>query len=363
VAAFRGRYPDWDVVFSTNTDTGADRLRGLYPGATVFFMPVDFSCCVAAALRRVKPTVVLLVELEVWPNFMRACRRRGVATAVVNGRIGERSRRWFGRLGWLCPGMWQGLTVCCARSDDDVAGFRSVGVPPERVVDCGSLKYDALALTPDEEKTAALREQFALTPQAQVLVGGSTWPGEEAALAAAYDELRPRHPGLRLIIVPRHIERAAQAEADVAAAGLPVVRKTVLDTGRRAAGSDDVIVVDTVGDLAACYGLAACAFVGRSLVAPGGGQNMMEPAGLGLPVLVGPYTGNFEPEMAMLAAAGGIVVVGEELTQAVDRLLSDRGEARRIGEAARGVVLGARGSAARTLDRLASLFDGATEAG
>jgi len=358
VAGLQARHPTWDVVFSTNTDTGADRLRELYPGATVFYMPLDFSACVRATFRRVRPSLVLLVELEVWPNFLEVCRDRGVPVGIVNGRIGTGSRRSLRALSRLCRRLWEPVRVCCARSRDDAEGFVSAGMPPERVFDCGSLKYDALRAGPDAEEVARLRALFGFETGAPVLVAGSTHAGEEAVLGAAYANLRRKHPGLRMVVVPRHVERAAEAVAELEGEALPVVRKTALDGGRAVAGGDEVIVLDTVGELAACYGLAACAFVGRSLVPPGGGQNMMEPVALGLPVVVGPHTGNFKPEMALLRRANGIVEVqdGAGLEAALGRLLGDPATARRVGDAGRAVIEASRGATQRTLDRLAPLL-------
>lgn len=357
VAEFRRRHANWDVVFSTNTDTGAARLRGLYPRAAVFYMPLDFSPCVRLALGRVRPSVILLVELEIWPNFMRACDRRGIPVAIVSGRIGERSRRGLRRLHLLCRWLWRPVRVCCARSADDARGFVEAGLPAERVFDCGSLKYGALATPPAPARVERLRALFAIGPNDTVLVAGSTHEGEEAILAGIYRRLKPRHARLRMVVAPRHVERARAAASAVSAAGLPVARMTALQGGD-AAGPDDVIVVDTVGDLRACYALADCAFVGRSLAAPGGGQNMMEPAALGVPVLVGPHTGNFRPEMAVLQEVGAVLAVadGDELTARIDGLLSEPDFARQMGEAGRAVVEGSRGATLRTMDRLEALL-------
>ena len=352
------RFPGWQVVFSTNTDTGAQRLRELYPDAVVFYMPFDLSACVRRALQRVRPRAVVLVELEVWPNFLLACSRMGVPVAVINGRIGERSRlRLRGLLGWL-PRMWGAVRLCCARSEDDAAGFRQAGLPAVAVCVTGSLKYDLLPAAPDTGKARRLAALFGIEPGAPMLMAGSTHAGEEAILADVYRELKAGRPGLRMVVVPRHVERAAEAASALAARGLPVARKTDLDAGR-SAPPGAVIVVDTIGELADCYALATCAFVGRSLLAPGGGQNMMEPAGLGVPVIVGPYTGNFKPEMKVLLKRGAAVVVadGRELAAVAARLLDDPAEAQRMGSAGRAVIAESRGATERTLERLAPLLE------
>ncbi len=361
VPELRRLYPGWDIVFSTNTDTGADRLRALYPDHTVFFMPLDITWCVGRAFRRIRPTAVVLVELEVWPNFLEQCRRRGVPVAIVNGRISSRSSRRLRVGNRLLRHLWDAVEVCCARSAADAAGFVAAGVPEDRVFNCGSLKYDVLPAAPDPARVRALATQFGIQAGAPVFVAGSTHDGEETVIAAAYRDLRIKHPTLRLVVVPRHIERAAAVRSLLLARGFTVSAKTALDQAGEKAGGDDVILVDTIGDLIACYALADVVFVGRSLVRPGGGQNMMEPAVLGKPVLVGPHTSNFRPEMRLLKERGGVRVVEDraQLTGQADILLSDKGRAERMGKRARRAVEESRGATERTLGRLRPVLDAA----
>jgi 3-deoxy-D-manno-octulosonic-acid transferase len=358
VERLRELRPNWDIVFSTNTDTGLDRLRALYPGATVFFMPADFSVCVRRTFRRIRPTIVLLVELEVWPNFMYITQEQHVPVGIVSGRIGARSRKGLRRLNRICD-LWSSVKVCCARSADDQDGFVAAGITPSRVFNCGSLKYDALRTNIIRERDIYLRKLFSITTGAPVLVAGSTAPGEEEALARIYLELRRRHADLRMIVIPRHIERVDDAEKAFTSLGLGVARKGHLEAHDLQAGPDDVVLVDTIGDLVDCYGLSDCVFVGRSLLKPGGGQNMMEPAALGKPVVVGPYTGNFRPEMRLLRDASGISVVANEaeLAAEFDLLLSNKDNAQRMGRYARGVVTASRGVVDRTMTKLDPLFE------
>jgi len=357
VERFRQRHPHWDIVFSTFTDTGADRLRELYPDCTVFYWPLDLSPCTDAALRRVRPDAVLLVELEAWPNFMLGCRARGIPVAIVSGRINPASVRTLRGLSRLCGRIWDAVSLCCARSASDAERFEQAGMPRERIVETGSLKYDVLTLEIDPARQAELRALFALAQDAPVIVAGSTHPGEDAVLCRVRERLAERHPGVRLILVPRHIERAAAVARELGAAGVPVARKTELESGAAADGTE-VILVDTIGDLTACYALATVAFVGRSLLPPGGGQNMMEPAALGKPVAVGPWNGNFEPEMELLRARNAVCVVeGEDaLAKELDRLLSDPEAAGRLGERAREAVLESRGAAERTLEEIQAVL-------
>ncbi len=358
VAEIRRRRPGWEIVFSTNTDTGARRLEELYPESRVFYMPLDFSFCVGRALERVRPSMVLLVELEIWPNFLEACRARHVPVAIVSGRIGRGSRRLLRVLNRLWPHLWDGVRICCARSREDAAGFRAVGMCEEAVCTSGSLKYDALRTDFRPAELEQMARTFAIEPGDPVLVAGSTHRGEEAALAGAYRDLKIKHRRLRLIIAPRHIERAAQIRAALRSRGFSIAEKTVLDAEQRSAPEDAVILLDTIGELTKCYALATCAFVGRSLNPPGGGQNMMEPAALGKPVLVGPHTGNFRPEMRLLRENDAVLAVRDraELVRELDRLLSNPDQAGTIGRAARSVILESQGATERTLTKLEGVF-------
>ncbi len=354
VNQLREKHDELDIVFSTFTDTGAERLRKLYPDATVFYWPLDLSCCVDEALRRISPDAVLLVEQELWPNFLLGCRRTQIPVGIINGRIRPSSTRFVRGIGRLLRGLFDPIQLCCARSDGDAQRYREAGIPESRICVTGSLKYDAMPTQVASGKVDRLSALFGIDKNAPVLVGGSTHPGEESVLCNIWDRLRKQHPALRLILVPRHIERAAELERTLEASGFEVARKTALEKGKNPEGTDTVILVDTIGDLVTCYGMATCVFVGRSLHEPGGGQNMMEPAGLGIPVVVGPHTGNFRPEMAMLRAWGGVVEVGSEieLEREVDELLSDAVRRRNVGERGQQAVRSNKGATRMTRNAL-----------
>lgn len=358
VRKFRETHADWEVVFSTFTDTGAERLHKLYPDCRVFYWPLDLSFCVENSLQRVRPSAVVLVELEVWPNFMDACARRGVPVCVVNGRISQGASHTLRCVSRLVRRLWDPLKLCCARSGVDARRFGEAGIEKDRVANLGSLKYDALTMQADADKVEKLREQFRLNPDAPVLVAGSTHSGEEDVLCQVYIELKREFPDLRLIMVPRHIERAEKVAARIGSLNLPLSRKTELDADRTVVTGEEVILVDTIGDLVACYELASCVFVGRSLKAPGGGQNMMEPAALGKPVIVGQYTGNFDPEMALLKQKDAVIEVqnAEDLWRQCHRLLSDPEFAAALGRRARAAVLRSQGATERTLHRLEDML-------
>jgi 3-deoxy-D-manno-octulosonic-acid transferase len=351
VRLFQQRHEGWEVIFSTFTDTGAQRLRKLYPDCEVFYWPLDLSCCVDRALDRIRPEAVLLVEQELWPNFLLGCRERRVPVGIVNGRMRARSVPLVRGIGRLVRDMWEPVRMCCARSEADGRRYGQAGLDAERIEVVGSLKYEAL---PDEvapEVVAGLRKLFGLSGREPVLVAGSTHPGEEIVLCRIWRRLRRKHPDLRLVVVPRHIERAGVLADELENEGLEVARKTELDAGSSAPDEDAVILVDTIGDLVGCYGLATCAFVGRSLQQPGGGQNMMEPAALGVPVIVGQHTGNFGPEMEVLQGRDAVIEVADqqELEQVLDVLLADAAYRVELGERARRTIRENQGAAMATL--------------
>lgn len=357
VRKIRQQYPGWELAFSTFTDTGADRLARLYPDSPVFYWPLDISFCVRSALKRVDPDLVLLVEQELWPNFLCECGRRRIPVAVINGRINAGSVRLLNVLRTWRRDMFNALRVCCVRSAMDGARFARAGVPAERIVNTGSLKYDSLLLEPDREKVEAIRRLFNLRNGELVLVAGSTHPGEDEVICHIWSRLRDEI-NLRLVLVPRHIERVPWLVKRLSDAGLEPVTKSDLEKKQERADPGDVIVVDTIGDLASCYAICDCAFVGRSLFPPGGGQNMMEPAALGKPTVVGCYTGNFEPEMELLLDEGAVLQVFDEssLYDALKGLFENRQNARAMGDRARRAVLNSRGAADRSLVALEGLL-------
>ncbi len=350
----RSEYPRTDIVFSSCTDTGVERLRELYPGDGVFFFPCDLSFCVNAALERVKPSALLLVEQEIWPNMLLACNRRRIPVAILNGRMNELSSRLVRCLLRLLPQAREAIKLCCARSRTDAGRFEYAGIDGERITETGSLKYEALDTTGNNDSISRLMKTFRIQPGEGVLVGGSTHDREETALADAWRSLRRDHPSLRLVIAPRHIERAGRVAKALRKSGYMAERKTELENRDGAVSQDTVIIVDTIGELVPCYALATVAFVGRSLFPPGGGQNMMEPAALGKAVVVGAHTGNFRPEMEVLCAASAVEVVRNlsELRETLHRLLKNRARARALGRRAQRAVIANRGATRRSVEEL-----------
>ncbi|MBX6316514.1 MAG: 3-deoxy-D-manno-octulosonic acid transferase, partial [Isosphaeraceae bacterium] len=296
VAELLRRRPNWEVVISTTTITGLGVARRTFPDLVTFYAPLDFSWSARCAVERVRPTVLALVELELWPNLVWAAKQFGARVAIINARMSLRSHRGYRRLrGPLGPTLRR-LDAVAAQTDEYAARFVDLGVPRPKVRVTGSVKYDGLETDRGNARTIALRKALGLGPADLVFVAGSTMEGEEAAALAAYRAARERHPRLRLVLVPRHAERFDRVAAWLEAQGERVVRRsrpeeTAAASSRRL-DPPPIILVDTIGELSAVWGLADVAFVGGSLYPGRGGQNMMEPAAFGAAVLFGPYTSN-----------------------------------------------------------------------
>jgi 3-deoxy-D-manno-octulosonic-acid transferase len=344
VARLRKARPELALHVTTTTMAGRENAETSFPDARVSYFPLDFGGSVRRALRRVRPVGVVLVELEVWPNFVRRCVREGVPIAVVNGRMSERS---FGRYrfwGWFFRPVFRRLAAVGVQNDTYAGRLRDLGSAP---VVTGNLKYDAaLSFDPAVEERS-WREQLALG-DAPVLVAGSTHDPEERILLDTYKKLRKTFPGLRLILAPRHLDRLGEVQKAVESADLKCYKKTQLSP----AGSvDGVILLDTVGELSRVYSAATAVFIGGTFCARGG-QNMLEPASLGKPVVSGPSLSNFEEIARTLVDAGGMRVVDNpvDLAGALTELLRDPARAREIGARSVEAVRAGRGAIDRTMD-------------
>jgi 3-deoxy-D-manno-octulosonic-acid transferase len=355
------RRPGWELVVSTTTTTGLALARRTYPDLVTFYAPLDFSWATRRAVSRVRPTVLALVELELWPNLVRAAKEAGAGVAIINGRLSNRSHRGYRRLrGPLGPTLRR-LDAVAAQTEEYAARFVDLGVPRQRVRVTGSVKYDGLEGDRNNPRTLNLRRVLGLDPADLVFVAGSTMEGEEAAALAAYRDARRTHPRLRLVIVPRHAERFDRVAEWLEEQGEPVLRRSWLNPPERRADRPPVLLVDTIGELSAVWGLADVAFVGGSLLPGRGGQNMMEPAAYGASVLFGPHTGNFRETVEQLLGRGGARRVADagELADALRDDLDDPEAAAVRGAAGRSYVLAQNGAAERTLAELDRLVEAA----
>lgn len=349
------RYPDHRLLVSTTTATGQQVAQQLRPAAdAVFYAPLDLPACVAGTLDRVAPRLLVLVDTEIWPNLLRACRRRGVRIVIVNGRLSDRSLRGYRLVRGFMRRVLAGVDRVCAQDPLWAERFTALGLPRERIAVTGSLKFDAAAgVAP--EAVDALRRRFAFAAQRPVIIAASTLRGEEQPVLRAFARVRRTFADALLIMAPRRPERFAPAAAAAAGAGFAVVLRSDLDEA--GAAPADVVVLDTLGELPALFPLATVVFVGGSLV-PAGGHNVLEPAACGRPILFGPHMRNFAGVVEPLLARGGAREVRstEELGAALETLLGDAGRRAALGAAARALVDSQQGAASRTLDAIGDLL-------
>jgi len=349
IKGLREDYPGFEVVVSTTTNTGEAVARSLYPDLCVVRFPVDISWIVARFMKLIAPTVVVLIELEIWPNFLRHANRYGAPVCVVNGRITERSYRSYRLFRNLMP-QFNRISLFVAQDDAYAARFGRLVGTSERIRVCGNIKVDGLTIgrvTPAIE----LAEELGLGGNQDVLVAGSTHAPEEKLLTEAW---RAAAPDSRLILVPRHPERAKDIVAQLAALRVSAQRWTDLRAGREVPDPSRPLVVDTIGELERIYGLADLVFIGGSLI-PHGGQNMLEPAAQGRAVFYGPHVKNFYQEAALLEEAGGSRRLQDdsELAGVMRELMADADLRRRMGTAGLGVVEAQTGATLLTLEALA----------
>jgi len=355
VRSLRQRLRGHRIVLSTTTAAGQALARRTVPEAdAVFFAPLDWPPPVRHALAAVRPALLVLVETELWPNLIRHARRAGARVAVVNGRISPRSFRRYRIVRAPLRGVLGEVDLFLMQAEAHAERIRALGAPPGRVRVTGNLKFDALGDQPQTSEALArlLRDG---RPDRPLWVAGSTVAGEEQHVLHALREVRARVSDVRLVLAPRHPERFAEVAALVERAGFAVARRSAL--GDRPWTDGDVLVLDTMGELADVYPLATVVFVGGSLE-PAGGHNVLEPAVAGKAVIVGPHMENFQEIADEFSGQDALVRVASagELGAAVADLLADPERRRAVGERARALVLRNRGALAGTLDALAELL-------
>ncbi|MCG3183125.1 MAG: 3-deoxy-D-manno-octulosonic acid transferase [Planctomycetes bacterium] len=366
LAALRTRHPDHDIVITYTTKTAAEIAARDFGDYYHCYSPVDLSWVVAKFFRVLKPKLLILVELELWPNWLMHARRIGVPVLLANGRISEMSFGNYRRFKWLLQPAYDAISIWAMQDETYAERARELsGVPgPEsrveskdtglgtrdagHVIVAGNLKYDSLKGEPDAEKAALFRGLFSLDDR-PVLVCGSTHPGEHEIIV----EMLPRL-GCRCVIVPRHPERYESVRELLNKAGIRWVNRSALSPEQRAP-ADAVILLDTMGELAAVYAVADVVFIGGSLI-PHGGQNMAEPVALGKATLFGPHTHNFKATVRELKEIGGAIEVqdGAELEREIKSLLQDPARREKIGKAGQARLLASRGA----LQRYLELIDG-----
>jgi 3-deoxy-D-manno-octulosonic-acid transferase len=361
VAAFESDHPGTPLVISAFTATGLATARKLYAGHRIVPLPVDFSFVVARFLRRFNPRLLVVAESEFWPNLLGVAADRGVAAALVNGKMSAKSFRMHRRTR-LVPRALSKFALLAVQTEEHAERFAALGVARSRLHVTGNMKYDLAPPSGSAHGAAALRAALGYTAAEVVIIGGSLHDQEDEALLDAFAAARSTFAETALVIVPRYPADAELVEQRTRARGFAVARKTAIDAGTvRAPGRRGVLIVDTVGELGRLYAIADLAFVGGSLFFRGankGGHNLMEPAILGVPVLFGPYNFSFKETVDDLTAAdaGKLVRDAAELKAAVVALVADRDGRRALGMRAQRVVDAGRGATQRNYALLSKLL-------
>jgi len=384
VEQLENRFGDFEIVISTTTDTGFAGANTLFGAKhTIIYFPFDFSWIMKRAFRNIRPSICLLMELEVWPNLVQIAKRLDVPVVVVNGRMSDKSFSRYSKIKPIAKKIFQKLSLILAQTDEYAQRFRGIGVPDERVIVTGSLKYDTAQITDRIEGADTLAAQLNIGDERLWVVGG-TGNEEEKLLLDVYKNLKEQDQfgDLRLVIVPRKPERFNEVAQLIGDAGFDFVRysslknahapetdKTPVSLGdnpprhsernevERRISKQAVILGDTMGDLRKFYSLATIIFVGRSLV-PMGGSDMMEAAALGKCTIFGPHASNFKQTVDALLEGQGAVMVKDkqDLLETMRKCLTGPDFAERIAQNGREVIRKNQGATARTIDQIAKLL-------
>lgn len=356
IEELKNTFLDFEIVISTTTDTGFARATNIFGEYfKVFYFPFDFSCIMLRAFRRIRPSICLLMEQEVWPNFVNFAQQSDVPVIVVNGRISDKAFARYEKLKLISKIIYRKVTLILAQTDQYAQRFITIGTPAEKVIVTGSLKYDTAQTEDKVDGTDALAAQLNITDE-RLWVAGATGPGEEKILLDVFKNLigRQQFSDLRLVIVPRKPERFDEVAQLIKDTGFDFVRYSdIKNTDAKSSEKTPVILGDTMGDLRKFYSLAAIIFVGRSLV-PMGGSDMMEATALGKPTIFGPHAFNFRQTVDALLKDEGAVMVKDEqdLLQTMQKCLTDIDFAQKIAKNGQGVIKKNQGATAKTINQI-----------
>ena len=348
VAELRRRHPRWQIFFSTLTNTGyrlaCQRIKG---ADRIFFVPFDFGWSIRKVLKAVQPSVLVLAESEFWPNLLRLSHQRGVAVILANGRISDRSFRRYKVLKRLAARLWAFVDFFLVQTQQDKIRLEELGADPDRVKVTGNLKSEIRLKAWSPAEIGRMKTRIGLPRGARLVVAGSTREGEEALLLEGFRATRRRDEGVFLILAPRHPGRVDEVERTCRSAGWTVGRRTTCRAGQKW----DVLIIDTLGELAGFYALSDAAFVGGSLV-PWGGHNILEPAFYGRPVFFGPYMHNFAHLARTFVESGGAKVMRTKADIARLFDLRDPRSLKAQGVRAKRTLVSLQGATARTIESI-----------
>lgn len=345
LAALKNTYPEHPLVISNMTETGRSIALKLADVDACIYFPFDFSFAVNRLLAELKPALVIIVETELWPNFLRCAHSFSIPVAVVNGRISDRSFRSYLRFRSFFSGILGYVDAFCMQSEEDARRIIAIGAPAEKVSVTRNLKYDISFSGVDWEEKRRIREKFKIPENVFVFTAGSTHKGEDEYVLSAYESLRKSGAAVLLVLVPRHPERAGEVGAASEKSGLRPVLRSALSGHAGRLGADEFLLVDTVGELFSLYTVSDLVFVGGSLV-PVGGHNPLEPSSQGVPVLFGPHMSNFRDIATLSVGYGAAMEVPdpEALRQTVMDLYGNKDACLKMGEGGRRLLSDQAGS-------------------
>jgi 3-deoxy-D-manno-octulosonic-acid transferase len=346
------RFPQHRIVISTTTDTGQKLAQSRFGGENVFYFPLDFGFAIRPYLRLLRPELIVIAETEFWPNFLRLAHASGARIAVVNARISDRSRPGYRRFRWLLAGVLRQVDLFLTQTAEDARRLEEIGANAEKVQVTGNLKFDVPA-PPTAAVVASLRAALQRGDTSPVIVCGSTVDGEEPLLLQAFRNVLASYPRAALILAPRHPERFGEVAELLDTLGIRFWRRSLWSGDPITSG---VLLIDTIGELAALYALADVAFVGGSLV-PRGGHNIIEPALHGVPIVVGNHTENFRDIVGLFQSRNAVRVVGPaELPLVLMELISNPAEREELGRRGAETLRAQMGATQKTVQALEKLL-------
>ena len=358
VKALREIYPQACLILSTGTETGQEMARRIVKEATAYiYYPLDLPWVARKVLNLVDPDLFINTETEIWPNFLRLAKRKGVRTILVNGRISTRSFGRYRKTSFFWRKVLENLDVMSMVSDADAERIQAIGAKPERVIVNGNSKYDALAGQTEPRFEEEMREILNINKEDKVFIAASTHRGEEEIVLRAYKRFLEKFPGMFLIIVPRHIERVREVEEIIKREGFGSYIRRSRIKGDKQRTTEPVIVLDTIGELFKVYSLGTIVFCGGSFV-PRGGQNVLEPAAWGKVVFYGPSLEDFPDARKLLERVGAGIPLKdcEGLIEKGLGLLAHLRELKKRGEAGREAVISSGGAARRNAELVGKLL-------
>jgi len=362
VKELRNKFGDFEIVITTTTDTGFARASALF-GANhrVFYFPLDFSWIMRRVFRNIQPAICLLMELEVWPNFVQVANQRHIPVVIVNGRISNKSFSRYKKIKPLAKKIFKKVSLILAQTDEYAQRFKEIGAPKRKVIVTGSLKYDTAQITNKVEGAKALAAKLKIKKQ-RLWVAGATGNDEEKILIDVYQNLKKQDQfsDLRLAIVPRKPERFDEVAQLIKQAGFDLLRYSQIKDSATPLLEDGqaIILGDTMGDLRKFYSLATVIFVGRSLV-PMGGSDMAEAAALGKPTIFGPYAFNFKQTVDVLLEGEGAIMVKDkqDLLDTMQKCLTEPDFAKAIAQNGREVIRKNQGATEKTIEQIAKFLN------